>query len=302
MRSIALLFLVCLSLAAPVFAQTDDAIALQFYPERLRADALKFSEEPVPPVFHAVRGDLTGAGSRFLVVAYSNGRIGALRVIDVSGTPTVLGENLDLIGSNPKVELFDLDRDGRMEIVVLLAAMRTDFTSLFKWTASGLDLWGPTSTNHRGIERTTLPTIDYADLDGDGVLELIEENDPESGLLMAKVHRLSGGNYVAASPAAFHAQYVRDTGKPEKVSTTFRAPADGAGRWVLRVVNGDYTGAKAVTAGEIPLNGVSVVPSDKLKQKGRTISVPVTLRGENTLEVELRGDPGSTLTVALIQE
>jgi hypothetical protein len=302
MRSMALLSLVCLALAFPALAQTDDAIALQFYPELLRADALKFSDEPVPPVYHHVRGDLTGAGSQFLVVAYSNGRAGALRVIDVRATPVLVGENLSLIGSMPKVELFDLDRDGRMEIIVLLAAMRTDFTSLFKWTSSGLDLWGPTKTNHRGIERTVLPTIDYADLDGDGMLELIEENDPESGILMKKVYRLSGGDYVSASPAVFHAQYVRSTGKPEKVTNAFRVPQNGAGRWILRIVNGDYTGANAVTAGDIRVNGVTLVTSDKLKQKTRTISVPVVLGADNTIEVELRGDPGATLTVAFLQE
>lgn len=302
MRSLALLSLMCLALAVPALAQSDDAIALQFYPEELRADELKFSDVNLPPIYKFVRADLTGAGSKLLVVAYSNGRKGALRIIDVSGAPTILGENLTLTGTDPFVELFDLDRDRRMEIIVSFQQMRTDVTSLFKWTSTGLDLWGPTRIDPYGVERSILPTIEYTDLDGDGFLELIEVGDPEMGLPSGAVHRLVGGEYVPAKPAAFHADYVRASGQPERVRSTFAAPP-GSGSWVLRVINGDHTGAKAVTAGEIRLNGTLVVASDKLKQKVRTITVPVTLRAtDNVLEVELRGSPGTGLTVAVVQE
>jgi hypothetical protein len=301
MRSLALLSLVCLALALPALAQTDDSIALQFYPEELRADELKFSDVNLPPIYKFVRADLTGAGN-LLVVAYSNGRKGGLRVIDVSGAPTLLGENLTLTGTDPFVEVFDLDRDGRMEIIVSFQQMRTDRTSLFKWTSSGLDLWGPTRIDPYGVERSILPTIEYTDLDGDGILELIEAGDPEMGVPSGAVHRLAGGEYVPGKPAAYHADYVRATGQPEKVRSTFAAPP-GSGRWVLRVINGDHNGAKAVSAGEIRLNGTLVVASDKLKQKVRTITVPVTLRAtDNVLEVELRGNPGTGLTVAVVQE
>ncbi|HVE69994.1 MAG TPA: VCBS repeat-containing protein [Thermoanaerobaculia bacterium] len=302
MRFTPLVSLVCLALALPALAQTDEAIALQFYPERLRLDAIETQDEPIPPMVDVVRGDLTGSGSKFLVAGYSNGRIGAMRVIDVSGTPIVVGEDLNLFGSVPLVELFDLDRDGRQEIIVLLAAQRTDFTSIYKWNGSGLQLWGPRRTNHRGVERTTLPSVDYADLDGDGLLELIEQTDPESGKTEGAVYSLRGGDYAPATAALFHEVYVRGTGQPETVTSTFVAPG-GDARWKLRIVNGDHNGANGVTAGEIRLNGAMLIGNDKLKQKSRTLDVPVSLvAGENVVEVTLRSNPGTVLTIALVKE
>jgi hypothetical protein len=303
MRFLASLSLVCLALATSAFAQqTDDAIAQQFYPQQLRDDLRKFSDEDLPPIYKFVRGDLTGAGSKMLVVAYSNGRMGALRVIDVSGAPALLDENLDLSGTRPIVELFDLDRDGRMEIITAFAAMRTDITSIFKWTNGHLVLWGPTRTDQYGVVHSTLPTLDYADIDGDGLLELIEEKDIESGILLEKVYRLSGGNYVPAQPAAFHGEYMRASGEPENVKADFPAPDNGAGRWLLRVINGDDKGGNSVTSGDIRLNGATLVTSDMLKKKVRTITVPVTLRAINTIEVELRSATGTGLTVVLTKE
>jgi hypothetical protein len=296
------LALVCLALAPMALAQvSDEALALQFYPEKLRVDEQKFSSEPLPPLFEAVRGDLTGSGSDFLVVAYSNGRMGALRVIDVHG-PRLVDEDLTITGSNPHVELFDLDRDGRMEIIAAFAAMRTDTTSIYKWTSSRLDLWGPTRTDQYGVERSALPSLDYADLDGDGFLELIEPKDVESGMLVETVYHLSGGQYVLANSSVFHGEYVRGTGEPETIRSSFPVPNGGAGKWVLRVVNGDDKGAKTVTAGDIRVNGVSLITTDRLKQKVRTISVPVTLGADNTIEVQLRGSPNTGLTVSVSKE
>lgn len=299
---LAFVLVVCLLLAFPIVAQTDDAIALHFYPQQLRDDLRKFSEEDLPPLYNFVRGDLTGAGSNLLVIAYSNGRMGALRVIDVSGAPTLLDETTNLSGTNPIVELFDLDRDGRMEIIVAFQALRTDMTSIFRWSGGRLELWGPKRVDQYGFEHSTLSTLDYADLDGDGLLELIEEKDIESGILIENVYRLSGGQYVPSKPAVFHGEFARGTGKPDKVRAEFPAPEGGAGKWLLRVVNGDAHGDKSVTSGEIRLNGVLLVTTDMLKKKVRTIVMPVGLRADNVLEVELRSAPDSGLTVAVTKE
>jgi hypothetical protein len=175
-------------------------------------------------------------------------------------------------------------------------------TSIFKWTNGHLVLWGPTRTDQYGVVHSVLPTLDYADVDGDGLLELIEEKDIESGILLEKVYHLSGGQYVPAQPAVFHGEFVRAAGQPENVQASFPAPATAAGNWLLRVINGDDKGGNSVTSGDIRLNGAVVVTTDMLKKKVRTISVPVALHANNTIEVELRSAPGSGLTVAVTKE
>src|SRR5689334_10418493 len=128
-------FLVLVAAASIASAQTtDDAIAQRFYPDALRQDSIKFGGEDLPPLYDFARGDLGGTGNPLLVVVYSNGYLGAIRVIDTSGAPTVIGGADELLGARPSLSLFDFDNDGRPEVVATLPATRTDSTYIYKWS------------------------------------------------------------------------------------------------------------------------------------------------------------------------
>jgi RHS repeat-associated protein len=90
--------------------------------------------------------------------------------------------------------------------------------------------------------------------------------------------------------------YTRATGQPVTVSKTFRIN-DLANAYTLRVTN------HGVTNAVVSLNGRQILgPGDFGNHAGSaTLERAVTLRaGDNRLDVQLRGQPGSSLTVEIV--
>lgn len=109
---------------------------------------------------------------------------------------------------------------------------------------------------------------------------------------------------VAAAASAdltrFLSEYERSTAAPETRSDSFFGN-DGAGR--LIVLNGLGGGADSrVTSAVIMLNGEQVLGPDALNKKIGMVEVPVELSGDNEISVELRGGPGTRLSVRVKQE
>jgi hypothetical protein len=279
----------------------DDAIARNFYPDALRQDCIAYSGEDLPPLYAFARRDLAGSGNQLLVVVYSNGRKGSVRVIDTAGAPAVIGRIDELLGGRPTIELFDFDNDGRPEVIVALPATRYDQTSILKWSNGQLVHWGPTRVDHHGVTRTLLPTVQYLDLDGDGIVEIIVPRDVDAGADTDTVYHLAGGKWTEAPPTIFRYLFSRLPGAPTANHTTFTAPQTMR-RAVLRLVNGDSKCAHQVTSGEVRLNGTVVVSENDLEKKTRTINIPVQLRPDNHLDVEIRSAPGATLTISIAKQ
>jgi len=299
-RSLLALFLLAIPTLALAQSAVDD-IAQRFYPDALRQDCIAYTGEDLPPLYAMARGDLAGTGNPLLAVVYSNGRKGALRVIDTSGAPAVIASADDLQGGRPTIDLFDFDNDGRPEIIVALPATRYDMTSIFKWTSGHLALWGPTRVDHHGITRSVLPTVDYLDLDGDGIVEIIVPRDVDAGVNTDTIYHLAGGQWSVAAPTIFRFLFTRLSGDPDTTHNSFPAPDDFR-QAVLRVVNGDNKGQNQVTSGEVRLNGVVVISESDLKKKARTLTVPVQLNSDNGLDVVLRSAPGTMLTVSVAKQ
>ena len=90
-------------------------------------------------------------------------------------------------------------------------------------------------------------------------------------------------------------EHVRSTGRPTMDNDTFFG-TEGAGR--LIVVNGNDSDSRSrVTSAVITLNGEKILGPNSFKKKTSEIEVPVDLMADNSITVEVRGQPGSSLSV-----
>ncbi|HBT83799.1 MAG TPA: hypothetical protein DEB35_10530 [Desulfuromonas sp.] len=91
--------------------------------------------------------------------------------------------------------------------------------------------------------------------------------------------------------------FAVDKGKPVSVTQVFKA---AAGEATLTVRNGNPTGDKRVSTGQIAINGVDVIAPADFNQQVATIERTVVLQDNNELVVQVGGKPESfiTLTVA----
>ncbi len=106
----------------------------------------------------------------------------------------------------------------------------------------------------------------------------------------------AGSNTVAASIFG-PKDYLRRTGQPVTEADTFAATP---GTYTLRITNGGLLDQYArVSSAVISLNGVVIAGPGAFSQQVATITIPVSLQGSNTLQVELRSQPSSGLTIEI---
>lgn len=116
-----------------------------------------------------------------------------------------------------------------------------------------------------------------------------------SGLLFC----LSAATGVRAqTPPVFGPEkFTRGAGAPQVVTRTFSVQ-DAIGDFTLIIQNGEE-GAGRASSAVVELNGFQVAgPSDFNQQTGQVVK-SVSLNPTNTLTVELRGSPGSSVTVSI---
>jgi hypothetical protein len=172
----------------PSLAQTNEEIVDQFFPEFLIEDSEERQGRGGPRPFRAsdfAVADLDGTGEEFIVAAYTNGFAAGIRVLRREGTTTLLVDEPALrllVGIFPSVELVDLDHDGLPEVVASFSSATGRLAHwVFKWNGATLDLIGPSAVDEHGDVSTLLGEPVFTDLDGDGVLEII--NPPQLGPL-----------------------------------------------------------------------------------------------------------------------
>lgn len=95
-----------------------------------------------------------------------------------------------------------------------------------------------------------------------------------------------------------NATCVRTTAAPNTCTFTFPGVL---GEGVLHITSGDATGGHRVSAAVIRLNGVLVVGPESFSQQIGTITQPLTIGATNTLTVEMRGAPGSRLSLQVVE-
>ncbi|HYC87990.1 MAG TPA: VCBS repeat-containing protein [Thermoanaerobaculia bacterium] len=299
--SVAFAFLVILA-AVPAAAESDEQLAMRFYPQRLDQIFIE-NHDPESPIVRRVtvaRVDLDRSGREdYLAAAYTNGTAGAFRLIKGEGAQAaVAAEAADpTMGGKgqPYIEAIDVENDGVPELAI--AFWRE--TWLYKFRNGALVLFGPSRIGTVG-ETTNLTNATYLDIDGDGVLEILEDAEPDSDTLYA-VHKLGPDGRFARTETklAYSTWFQRGEGEPVLEERAFEATP---GDYILRVTNGDQAKLGAVTAGELRVNGRTVVGPPELKKNERTISVPVRLLESNVLTAHLRSEPGTFLWVTFIRK
>ena len=96
--------------------------------------------------------------------------------------------------------------------------------------------------------------------------------------------------------------FARGKGSPTAYTRTFAVDRlDGA--FALVIENGDLaTGADRVTSALVRLNGIAVAVPNDFKKTVAVIERTVDLARQNTLYVELRGKPGTYITIRVVAD
>jgi len=95
--------------------------------------------------------------------------------------------------------------------------------------------------------------------------------------------------------------YTRGTGAPVTVTNSFSVLNPNV-QYTLKAFNGglqDNLG-ELVSSGFVTINGVQVIGPSNFSQNVVEVDVPVTLQAANTIDVQVRGKPGGTLTVEIV--
>jgi hypothetical protein len=321
-----LIFLLLLT-SAHVQAASDQDLASLFYPPALSTWVRDNPGLAEQQQWSSASADLdhTGAAS-YLVVAYSNGHIGRLRIIKKTSSGPILVADPDtpaLYDDHPSLRLLDLDHDGNPEIIVTyhVGNHGERATWIFGWDGTSVrTLNPPDPDNAQNVIAFREP--DFVDVNGDGRLAVVEPSDsygvheefatPEAAHPVTpdrtcNLYQLSNGRFANAPRAvAYYGHFARAKGKPKAIEESFAARP---GSYVLRVANGN-AGKDLVDSAEVKLNGIVVLSpaafgSEQGQHEGNNdspravITVPVTLRDQNALSVEVRSAPGSQLRVVI---
>jgi hypothetical protein len=115
--------------------------------------------------------------------------------------------------------------------------------------------------------------------------------------LVAGALILAAALQAAAEPIFGPTPFVKTEPGPQVFTGPFVSPA--AGGYALWVLNGDEAGR--VDEAAVAINGVVVVTESDFRRPAERFSKPVgLLAGQNVLTVQLKGDPGSYLTLAIL--
>jgi len=296
--------------AQPAAAQEaqNRAIVEQFWPQQLlNSDAAyvaKYGGHSTK-AFAFVAADLNGTGSKeFLVALYVWAGGGALRVLKKQGDSALVVDEPKLcpFGGGPmfppEVSTIKIDNSGKAAIL----AGNTDKNGrpqpwIFKWDGTGLKSLGA-QTPVGGLPCTDLFDPLFVDLDGDGVLEIVNGSEAEkpdqTGPAVTGFYKLINGAYTQTGIFEYFFSGIGVGGADTFLASHPEVP------YVVTVANGNGKAEPPVGAAEIRLNGQLIAGSDKVNQSSRYLSIPVTVKNQNSIEVKiLSGSNESRLYVGV---
>lgn len=285
MATLAALVIATSLLASGSAPRCSHPVARPFIPESF----VSFGSGPITCT--AVETDF-GDGVESLVVGYSNGVAGAVRVLRRVDGSWRLGGSFEgnLAGSAPEIEVLDLTGDDRPEIVAAFRSDKWNYpTWIFAWTGKAIVSLTPTSE----LGLTDLLEPGFADIDDDGVAEVLQRDiDGE------RVYHLREGRYrICEGEVALADLFFPRDGRPYAIAGDELAVTAPDARWALVVINGERSGTKRARSVRISRDGQPLV---ELDGETRYRQVPVALRQASRLDVEVRGEPESQIWVVVV--
>jgi hypothetical protein len=283
------------SALAQATVSADENLVRQFYPPQLGPSGGE--------LYDFARADLDGTGKAdYLVAVYCGNPPGVVRAWKVSGGTAAFMSEIapeTMGGHFPRLRLVDLDGDGRPEIVAAFATIGgSERTWIFKWSGSALTVFGPTVTNGRQkLVRSVLGLIDFFDIDGDGVTDIVE-NDRIAQV--KHVWKLSSNGQYALSPGQllYVNRFERHTSDPELFTAVF--PAAPGQKFEVTVVIGDGKGAHLPVAGDLFVNGRQLFGPEDFRNVRHVLRATITGEDLNEVESTLEGVPGSAINVSIV--
>ncbi|MDO9287727.1 MAG: hypothetical protein Q7T83_02925 [Thermodesulfovibrionales bacterium] len=119
---------------------------------------------------------------------------------------------------------------------------------------------------------------------------------------LSVVVMLFGSNFVTDSfgqtPVFGPEKYVRETGKPQKITKTFSIQ-NSEGEFTLNVQNGEGKRGR-VSSAVIEINGIQVVGPNEFNKQVDLITKPVILKQQNEISIEVRSEPGTWIIVTVL--
>lgn len=251
-------------------------------------------------------GDLVDTGHQLVVAVYSNTVDGVLSILDPEGGGSVINSTAFTVsGYRPKVELLDLDRDARPEIIVTFFLPRGGtHVWLWKWTGTKLMLLAPDENGESDVMEPM-----FLDVDGDGNTDIVDfhrgaHNMDQDGSVnatgMYRVLNVTSGEtcIVTELDGVFGA--TRGIGAPEAYTEEFSITDPDVPRAMI-VINGDVQGKYRASSAIVILNGQKIFGENDFNPKVARLEAAVPVKANNTISTELRGDPDSTITILIMR-
>lgn len=281
------------------------AVAPEFYPTTLVTEAQQNPERSDTPAdlrTAAECADLDGDGTSESIVAhYSNAVSGRVVVIQKSDESWhVVAEAEVPAQAEPMVKILDLDDDAKPEIVAITRwrAGVEEYT-IFRWNGNELrDITPPTAADTSRDE--DLGTATFLDLDADGHLECVVFHNCVTPPCPKDVFALNAsGHYTYQRSPVYLRFFERTEGKPRVEESEFDV-RDPHGAYDLLIAPDGKGKALAVSSATIKLNGTVIARPDDFSKAVSVLRIEnVPVLPQNELQIELRGEPGSKLTVMI---
>jgi hypothetical protein len=292
---------------------SDRALVERFFPQRLQDEQPGPNALPLTARYGFVAADLNGTGQReFLVAVYSAAYSDSveLRVLRKTVDSARPAGRLSLDcrgGMYPKVSLINLDRSGTPEILVQLVGGRTAIEWLFKWNGTALSPFGPMKDYPGEGPCTVLQDASFVDLDGDGVLEIVDSPPYNIQTALAdapseyRIYRLADGTYKYSGSFEYFSGFSPPGAVPPPPrfrTQRFSATAPGS-PYLMVIANGNGRHKPPAHSAEVRLNGELVPGTERISERVRYLTIPVAVNAADTVDVTVSGPADSELYIGI---
>jgi hypothetical protein len=240
------------------------------------------------------------------VAAYTAAELASIRVLKVTDHFAALVDEPKLCpfgGDNPEVSLIDLDHSGNPAVLVSLVggAEGVGMRWVFKWDGSALKSIGP-GKDDEGLPCTELHDPDFLDLDGDGILEIVERSKPFEPDTPDNydVYKLTDGAYKLSGVFESFSGFPVPIAPPPPRFRIQRFVASAPGSpYIMTIANGNGRDEPPVQSAQVLLNGEAVTAPGQITQTVRSLKIPVTVKANNTVDANVSGQQGSFLYIGI---